>query len=429
MITTKTKPSEGPLPRLGLKENIMLLRGAIDSAYFAKYTRPMLYRICGGDAERVHDLTLNKMRDQNGFERLVTRGIGYLFFTPTENLTVEIKGIRIALPFGTAAGMDKDCEALLPFSHIFGFQEPGTIVVPIRKGNDKPRIAPIESQWDVVNAQGFPSKGKDCSERNLRNYRTNGGKGIIFASICGLPVLDCHVITIANYEMTNLIIGLNSHVNGFVWNPFSPNTDALKFLRQPSVFFDTAQIMREVAGDNRLILVKIGPYESNERKYTLELVRSFLNGGGDGVVTTNTKMVPKEELPEGIKETWGYKSAGRSGAFLRDYRLRSVRDIRREFPACVIVATGGIYTTGDAYETVLYGANLEEFYTPLIYRGTGLVRELSKGLSELLRRNGRTLSELQAEVRENAMAGKLDKFAETMANAAASRSWMQTRIV
>jgi dihydroorotate dehydrogenase len=388
----------------------------------------MLYDICGGDAERVHDLTLSRLHNQNGFERLVTRVVGSLFFTPSENLMIEIKGIRIALPFGTAAGMDKDCEALLPFSHIFGFQEPGTIVVPIRKGNDKPRIAPIESLWDIVNAQGFPSKGKNYAEHNLRNYRTNGGKGIIFANICGLPILESHAIAIANYEMENLITELNSHVNGFVWNPFSPNTDALKLLRQPSVFYDTAQLMRQSAGDDRPILVKIGPYESNEGKYTLGLVRSFLNGGGDGVVTTNTKMVQKEELPEGIRETWGYKSAGRSGAFLRDYRMRSVRDIRMEFPDCVIVATGGIDSTEDAYETILYGANLEEFYTPLIYRGTGLVRELSRGLSDLLRRRGTTLADLQTEVTRNAWDGTLDHFAESMMSMAAIRSQMQTRI-
>ena len=407
------------LPKLSLIEKGMLLRGAMDPDYFREHARPMLYERCDGDAETVHDLTLHTLHTYRHFAVLIAP-----FFTPPKNLTIKVNGEDV-IPFGTAAGMDKNGEALAIFGRIYGFQKSGTIILNGRYGNPKIRVAGIEESLDAVNAQGFPSKGLYKFIERISEYRKDGGKAVIYANICGLPLSEDNAIETAMKEMEILITTLSPYVNGFVWNPASPNTAALQLLRNPEVFYNTAQLMAQLAGD-KLRLVKIWPYEPEERKAMLQLVGKFIDGGGHlpisrtGVVTTNTKMFSKEQLPEHIREKWGHTSFGRSGAFLRDYRLRSIRDMRTAFPDIVIAAAGGIgvglgadiheYAAKDAYDTILAGATLLESLTSSVYFGPGLTKEMMQGVSKILDRKGITLAELQAFINSCASRGTLESL-------------------
>lgn len=257
-----------------------------------------LYRRNGEDPEKVHEYTMKLLNDPD-----VLRNLQYnrrLFATPKE-LRVELAG-RYMSPFGTAAGMDKNGDALRAFSYVFGFQKMGTVVVHDRTGNDKPRVAADPENEDLYNAQGFPSKGKDYVKEKLHAFRAiRGSAPVVYASICGLPLSADNAVDVAMQEMEILLKELHPYVDGFVWNPFSPNTDALKLLRTPKVFRDTSELMEKYA-PNKLRLAKMGPYEDDkqERKAHLDLVNGFLEGGGHGVIDVNTKSFPKEQLP--VKE-------------------------------------------------------------------------------------------------------------------------------
>jgi dihydroorotate dehydrogenase len=385
---TRVETQHNNLPKLSPRENLMLLRGTIDTKYFRERTRPMLYEKSKGDSETVHELVLDTLHRHGTVVKLMSP-----MFLPDPKLMIKVKGISV-LPFGTAAGMDKNGDALEAFGGIFGFQEPGTVVISYRSGNPKVRVVAIEKENDLINAQGFPSKGIQNFEKNIKEYRESGGKAKLYVSICGLPSGEAPIKE-ASAQMINLIWSIGEYSNGLVWNPFSPNTASLKKLREPEVFKETASLMRAHT-KNKLLLVKIGPYEPEERNVALKLVESFINGGGDGVVTTNTKMLPKDVLPESVKETWRYSSAGRSGEFLREYRLRSIRDIRRAFPDSVIIGTGGISDGEDAYQTFRAGANMVEGYTPYTYSGPGLVRHIMNGVSNKLEFLGfKSLEEIQ----------------------------------
>jgi dihydroorotate dehydrogenase len=361
---------------LDFKEKIKMLRGMLNPDYFNKKVRPFLYSRAGGDAEAVHNLTLEIL------DRYST-SIGFLspFFSTSGALKVKIHGKEI-VPFGTAAGMDKNGDALRSLSSIYGFQESGTVVLESRSGNTGLRVA-VAGDRDLANAQGFPSKGLSYFFDKISSYRDSGGNGIIYASICGLPLSEVNAVQTAQNEIITLASKLKDYVDGFVWNPFSPNTEALNLLRTTDVFKNTAAIISGIAPDKPR-LVKIGPYGESGKRQTLDLVGSFLDGGGNGVVTTNTKMVLKEELPDDLKFKWGYKSAGLSGAYLRHYRNWSVRDIRSEFPNSIIIATGGIFSGEEAYETFKAGANALEGFTPYTFLGPGLLREMKRKVESLL---------------------------------------------
>ena len=387
-----TAPQER-MPRLSPLDMLVFLRSSSNVEYYRRKARPMLYRKCGNDPEYVHDFVLYLLHRYGRIYSAISR---HTASKPPKNLEVKINGVDV-IPFGTAAGMDKDLEALHAFGSIFGFQEPGTIVVRPRPGNPRVRVATIDDSMDMVNAQGFPSKGLDYALKNIREYRRSGGKGIIYASICGLPGEGRDGIDVAMSEVDTLASALEQHVDGFVWNPYSPNTAALARLRDPDVFRNTAKAIRKRA-PGKLLLVKMGPYEPEERGNAFALVSGFIEGGGNGVVTTNTKMLPKGQLPERVRNVWGYASAGRSGRFLGGYRMRSVKEIRRRFPDAVIAATGGICTADDAFKSFCAGANLVEGFTPYAYLGTGLVKELMKGVSEMLVKRGTDLESLQRHV-------------------------------
>ena len=97
-----------------------------------------------------------------------------------------LKG-RIHLPFGTAAGLDKNGEVLRPFPSCLVSFEPGTVVLHPREGNPQPRVYADVQNCNVYNAQGFPSNGLDVFSANLRRYRDQDGEAPVYTSICGIP--------------------------------------------------------------------------------------------------------------------------------------------------------------------------------------------------------------------------------------------------
>src|SRR5262245_23065461 len=103
---------------------------------FRKIVRPALYRRNRNDPELVHEAALKLLGDADVLA--VLRKNNALFKAPDE-LTIELAGKRMT-PFGTAAGFDKNGEALEALSQVFGFQEPGTVVVQPRPGNPRPRL-------------------------------------------------------------------------------------------------------------------------------------------------------------------------------------------------------------------------------------------------------------------------------------------------
>ena len=155
-------------------------------------------------------------------------------------------------------------------------------------------------------------------------------------------------------------------------------------MRKPSVFRKSAEIIQKHYSD-KLILVKMGPYEEHDKKKWLELVGAFMEGGGDGISAVNTYKVLRSEVPS---QHWGYESAGKSGHDLRPYRMRAVKDTRKTFPESVIFATGGIFDATDTYETFCEGSNAVQGYTPYAFYGLGLVPKLMKGVLRILQRNG-----------------------------------------
>lgn len=385
--------SHEKIEKLSAIDKFNMIRGMFNPEFFKDKVRPHLYKLANDDPEVVHEIILNEVSKNKNAIKLLSP-----FFKAPEELKIKVNNLEMA-PFGISAGFDKNGDALEALSCFFGFLEPGTVVVNIREGNQKPRVATDDKNLDLYNAQGFPSKGLDYFMPNLIAYKKSNPKTPVFVNMCGMPIAENNAIEVAMNEMEVLLKKLEPYVDGFVWNCASPNTAALQMLRTREIFSRTSALMKELA-PNKLRLVKMWPYEEADKNDTMNFVRSFIEAGGHGVVSTNTKMFKKEEMPV---DKWGYPSAGRSGSFLKSYRLRSVKDLREEFPDAIIVATGGIYDGNDAYETFKAGANMIEGYTPYTFYGVGLLKKIESGVISNMQKDGiKNLSELQSTVKEKA---------------------------
>lgn len=347
--------------------------GLKSTGFFRNVVRRAAYSRANGDPEKVHELALESLNEYVDVIEEVSKDFDF------KDLHVDIAGKEV-MPFGTAAGLDKNGDVLKPLSKLFGYLKPGTIIVPERRGNDRPRVAVDEKLDEIYNAQGFPSKGLEYALGNIQKFKEEGGKGLLIPSVCGLPLKEN--LDKAYRELETILTKLNPYIDGVEWNPFSPNTKALAALRNPSEFKKSAKLIKDILGD-KLKVVKMGPYEDNDKQRTnwLKLVEAFLDGGGNGLTAVNTYMVPKEKVPS---ETWGYQSAGRSGSFLQSYRQRALKGARINFPNAFIFATGGIDSAEQAWDALQYADALEG-YTPYTFKGFGLIIEMAQGIRKKLK--------------------------------------------
>ena len=371
---------------LRFMEKKVLEKSLEDTEFFRKIVRPLLYLKARFDPERVHDITLEKIAEYED----VLKENSHKFNFP--ELYVNIAGHDV-MPFGTAAGLDKNGDVMSSLSNIFGFLEVGTVIINPREGNPKPRIFADNKNQDLYNAQGFPSNGLEYFFQNLkkfvaRNYNIKDKKynnALLLVSICGIPETPENLDS-SYEELEKIITSVNPHAHGFVWNPFSPNTAALTALRHPKEFRKAAELITKTCTDE-IKLVKMGPYDDDEikRKEWLDLVYAWLDGGGNGIVAVNTYSTLREKISS---KKWGYPSAGRSGKFLQSYRDRAVRDAREHFPDSIIIATGGIDSAKEAWSAFLAGANALESYTPYTFNGFGLMLEMAQGIKKELYQRG-----------------------------------------
>jgi len=92
------------------------------------------------------------------------------------------------------------------------------------------------------------------------------------------------------------------------------------------------------------------------------------------------------------------EQGGLSGAPLRERALHVCRLLYRSV-SVPIVGVGGIFTAEDAYARIRAGASLVQIYTALVYEGPGVPRRISRGLADLLRRDGLSLKQRLARTR------------------------------
>jgi dihydroorotate dehydrogenase len=347
---------------------------------YIRILRPMLFRLDPETAHRCTFAMLALMRPLGALPSL-TRAAD-----PPE-LATTVFGVRFANPIGLAAGVDKDAHAITGWNALgFGFAELGTVTPRPQPGNPRPRMWRLPEHHALINRLGFPGAGMESAAVRLEKVgrrRPAMRLGLNFG-----PNKDTPPERVAeDYAM--LARRLAPLADFIVVNLSSPNTPGLREWQSPERMRTVVDAVRGAAPDARRtpVLIKIAP--GLEPLYLREICATVIDLAVDGIVATNTTL-KRDEL--GVQAAF---AGGLSGEPLRALARETIARVYRETHGRVpIIGVGGISSAENAYGHIRAGASLVEFYTAMVYRGPGLVREIKRGLIDLLARDGfRSISE------------------------------------
>lgn len=353
-------------------------KASLDPSLFKLYRR-YLYSRYGAtkdlsQAEVIHEVAkerLAKMADK--FMKNASH------FDAGDQLHVRIAGHELKSPVGMAAGFDKDCEMLAPTSYVFGYLNPGSVLLSPRKGNPQQRIAVDDDREALLNAQGYPHKGLANTVRNLEKFsRGKRGHAKVLLNFSGIT--DAYTEDAVLDACKEIITAAAPYVDfGFEDNRASPNTDFNKILQTPEFTKKMMDLMNSHVPSRLVKASKVAPYgvlppKEDEREARMKSIKVFYENGGQVLVVGNTRPVDTKSNP--LTRNFARPVAGESGRPLFPYMLKMVEDMHRAFPDLVIIASGGIWNGEDAWAAYQNGATLVQLYTALTFRGFGVVKEI-----------------------------------------------------
>lgn len=336
-----------------------------DANGYERFVRPCFFAL---DPESAHHAAIACLRAASSFSPL----LHWLRRFHPRTKPIQLFGLTFPNPIGLAAGFDKNAVALPAWAALgFGFLEIGTVTAKAQPGNPRPRIFRYPAQRALINRLGFNNDGADAVAARLRKLRASGRwpqipLGINIGKSRATPAekaVDDYL-----YSFT----ALRGFADYVVLNVSSPNTPGLRELQRAQAL---TNLLRAIENSNRgaakPVLVKIAPDLTEEELETV--ISCCEHNAVAGIIATNTTL--EHSAIAGEHDETG----GLSGAPLREKATRFVRFIsaRSQLP---IIAAGGIMDGESAREKFEAGARLLQIYTGLIYRGPGLLREISDAL-------------------------------------------------
>jgi dihydroorotate dehydrogenase len=334
-------------------------------ALYERFVRPIFFSL---SAEAAHDLAIRNLRLASSVPSLL-RVLERFKPLPSPK---TVFGLTFPNPIGLAAGFDKNAVAIPAWAALgFGFVEIGTVTAKRQPGNPKPRIFRYPEQGALVNRLGFNNDGADAVTARLCTLRDSGRWpaipiGVNIGKSKITPIEDA----VSDYLYSfRLLTPLADYV---VLNVSSPNTPGLRSLQDRDAL---EQLLRAIRDENQSsrkpVLLKIAPDLSlSELEPIIATCEQY---GIAGIIATNT-TVDHVGIPPSRDQTGGL-----SGRPLREKSTAVLRGItaRTRLP---VIASGGIFDVESAREKLEAGAQLLQVYTGYVYRGPGLLREISRAL-------------------------------------------------
>jgi len=296
-------------------------------------------------------------------------------------LATSIAGIDFPNPLGMGAGFDKDGQvpdALLGLG--FGFAEIGSITPRPQTGNPKPRLFRLTQDRAVINRMGFNNGGAQAAAKRLekRHLAKGAGGGIVGINVGANKDSEDRI---ADYAAMVQIMA--PFANYLAVNISSPNTPGLRALQDEAALTDLIDAVLDARGSNQTpIFLKVAPDLSTSDIDAI--ARIALDKQLGALIVSNTTI----SRPP-LKSAHGNETGGLSGAPLRDLAQQRIRDFREATGGAIpLVGVGGIATAEDAWARIKAGASLVQLYSAMIYAGPFLPRKITRGLEQLMQRDG-----------------------------------------
>lgn len=339
-----------------------LLKGVPWVDIYKRILRPILFKL---DAEIAHNMARALLRGPIWARFLG----GESRYVRDDRLQVNMGNLLFPNPVGLSAGFDKDCELVHSLEHFgFGYIVVGSVMCHPRAGNPRPRMIRDPQNEALFSCMGLPSKGLDYAVKRLRRPRHRTIPLIVNFNGVGFDdYLKCIEVLQPLGDALEVVL-------------FCPNRpqDAGDFL-SPRV---AEKLLGEMAKRKKKpVFIKIPGYRSDkEQEKRLRLVNHILKYPVDGITITPDSLVDERRLSIGRGTITGRPMFQQMLNVVRD-----VYDLTRG--KCHIKASGGIFTSKDAFEVLAAGASLLEIYTGFIYEGWNIARNINLGLLDLLNKH------------------------------------------
>lgn len=330
-----------------------LARKVFDSSY--NLFKPFLFYATKKDPEWAHDLFVS-------FSKFLT-------LTKLEKFFLDNESNYKRLPFeiSNAAGLDKNAEISPEFFRYLGFDRVvyGTFTEEKWEGNPRPRTKRIVKEKSLINNIGWENDGSKVISSRLRFHKNYEVPITISVGFTPDPTLSIEQKWRYLKKVFNQFNGKGIHcINRIEYNPSCPN---LLISRE-----ENQKLLREIVPFIKSNLspwqelnIKVSPdLDEREIDNFIKLTYDFT----DGYVLTNTTK----------KHNYGNGSA--SGNILYALSLETQKKFyeRLQNTSKKIIACGGIDSVEKIKERLEYGAKEIQIFTPLIFEGPGLLRDLRK---------------------------------------------------
>ncbi len=292
---------------------------------------------------------------------------------------IQIEGLCLEHPFGVAAGFDKNGVLIEILDALgFGFIEVGTVTPNPQIGNPKPRIHKWRKKQIMINAMGFNNDGILAMKKQLSSLPK--------------PLLKKILVSISKNKnspalLADFGIGCREvwHLcGGITVNLSSPNTQGLRGFQSSeeiSAISDCFKKLQDEFGPTALyteprtpaLFCKLSPDLSDDQlKACLDALR---DSAFSGVILTNTTI----DLGE-FKTT---HTGGLSGRPLKEKADRILKLATQHTRGTLFtIGVGGILSQQDASDKFSSGARAIQLYSGLIFKGPGLLWQLTDSAFE-----------------------------------------------
>ncbi|HEX7847456.1 MAG TPA: quinone-dependent dihydroorotate dehydrogenase [Chitinophagaceae bacterium] len=327
--------------------------------------------------EWIHYFSMNslKLLCSIGLKKLIAG-----MFTPKGNVKCSMLNIKFQNPVGLGAGFDKNAKYLNELEALgFGFVEIGTVTPLPQAGNEKPRLFRLPADKALINRMGFNNDGVKVVAKRLNEWKEKKSNSkLIIGGNIGKNKITPNEDAWKDYE--TCFKELHPYVDYFVVNVSSPNTPGLRELQEKESLrkiLRHLQMINNAKAHAKPILLKIAPDLTQEQ--IDDVVALALEIHLDGLVVSNTTISRKGLSEESIEIS--KQTGGLSGAPLKQRNTDIVKYIAdKTHGSLPIIASGGIFTAGDAKEKLSAGATLVQVWTGFIYEGPSIVKKICEEL-------------------------------------------------
>jgi len=342
---------------------------------YKTFIKPIFFRL---DPETTHTIVLTLGILATKFH--LTPLLGLIFKYENKKLNITVDGIRYKNPLGLAAGFDKDAQLIHFFPYMgFGHEECGSITARPYGGNPKPRLWRLIPHNSLIIYYGLKNRGAKAIARYLKKPRFP--LGISIAKTNCKETVDTDNAIADYYESLQILEPFADYLtiniscpNAFGGQPFTDQTRLNKLL---------AKLDEHPSKKPRYI--KVSP--DLTKKQVDDLLDVAQQHKVNGFICCN--LVKKRETTNIPKEDFPTDKGGLSGAPVRKPSTDMIRYIYKKTRGkFTLIGCGGIFTAEDAYEKIKAGASLLQMITGMIFNGPTTMKEINKGLVELLEKDG-----------------------------------------